>query len=355
LSPNGRYLYVGLATDTALQRFDLSVSPPASLRIPLPKTDWGGSNNAVDIAVLDGDGTSFMVTSGDEHSASVYDGTVMRPDQTGIYSVDVMMRTPTPGIFVGYCNSISDFRMSRLQVTPTGVKVLGSISTDQLFNTVFDSDGDLLVSSIGSVIDEDTFYPVCQLGSRGRPLADRSTGRAYLVSGAGIRAYDAKSGAGLGSFTLSPSLASAGDWAVKCVRWGDDGFAATGEDGNVYIARWSPGASGGSDANALAYFFGVDPVPGPEAAPPGPQCRLEQAGDQTRLVLSFPRRAWVTAGTYHYETSTDLIQWTVTQDFTESVRSGPTTPGGIRTEAVEVSFPASGGSQRFVRLVLDQP
>ena len=113
LSGNGRYLYVGLSDSPEVHRIDLTASPLTSVRLPLGLSQWGNANYAQDIEVLDGDGTSFLVTGSSDAAAMVFDGAVRRTNRTGIYSVTRIERTATPGVFVGYNNSTTGFEISR--------------------------------------------------------------------------------------------------------------------------------------------------------------------------------------------------------------------------------------------------
>src|SRR6185436_19074715 len=106
----------GLRDSPEVFRLDLNPGGSA-LRIPLGLSQWGSANYAEDIEPLPGDGTSFLMAGSDDHSAVVFDGTVRRQNRTGIYTVDRVEKTGTPGIYIGYNSYTSGFDLSRLSVT----------------------------------------------------------------------------------------------------------------------------------------------------------------------------------------------------------------------------------------------
>lgn len=236
LSANGRYLYVGLSGDSALQRFDLSSSPLTSLRIPL-HTSWGAPDYANDLEIMDGDGTSVMVAGTDSHAPAIYDGTVLRPVQPRTYYADVIERTATPGLFIGYGGSSSDFLLSFLQTGPDGVTVQSSLSTDLGFYTDIIVNGNRILTSKGQILNADTLTSIRHLNGSGLPLLDTAAGRAYLVSGGTMVAFNVNTGALMGAIPMNVGQ------GIKAIQWGSDGFAATGDNGFVSIARWTPGSA----------------------------------------------------------------------------------------------------------------
>ncbi|MFL6515837.1 MAG: hypothetical protein ACJ8M1_12530 [Chthoniobacterales bacterium] len=376
LSGNGRYLYVGLTDSPEVIRVDLTTSPYTSVRIPLGLSQWGDNNYAEDIEVLDGDGTSFIIAGADDHSAAVYDGSVRRTNRSGIYTVDRVERTATAGTFVGYDNYSSGFEVSRLPVTASGVTISQSNSSViSGYYADISGSADLLLSSTGKLVDSSSLTLKSSFGIAGRPCADAANGRAYLVNGNTLRAFDTSSAAALGSLAL-PVIAT-GDWAGSLIRWGLDGFAIAGGDGNVYIARWSsaipsdkdsnndfvsdqweatyfgtfnvsPGADPDRDgiANAWEYLFGTSPTQS-NGSPVQTTRKIDNG--QANIHLVFPRRAGLAPQTYGYETSTNLQQWNPASGVIETVVATQTL-NGIQFDTIDAAIPAPLPNVGFARL-----
>jgi len=374
LSPNGRYLYLGLSDSPEVHRIDLTASPYTSVRIPLG-TDYGSALYAQDIEVLDGDGTSFIMTSSNHYGAAVYDGSVRRANRTGIYTSDRIERTTTPNVFASYQNYSSSFEFSRLTVTASGVAV--SQSKSNLVSGYYidiKGAGNLALSSSGLLVDSSALSLKANLGLAGRPCLDLPNGRAYLVNGNALRAFETSNGNAAGSLTL-PTTAT-GDWAQGVVRWGLDGFAILGNDGKIYIARWSstipPGADSdgdlisdsweatyfgtlgfgpGSDpegdglTNAFEYLFATSPL-ARNGNPLRPVVTQEDGG--TVLHLVYPRRNPLIPNSYGYETSSDLNQWSSAPGVTETILSTQTI-GGVQVQTVDAAIPVSA-NHGFARL-----
>lgn len=386
LSGNGRYLYIGLTDATEVCRFDLTSPTYASIRIPLGLNQWSSASYAEDIEVLDGDGTSFLLTTYGDDGASVWDGTVRRSTRSGIYTVDRIERSPVPGVFLGYDNSDTGFASTKLTVTSSGVSVTQKIGS--LFASSFGADirstGSLVLSSTGQLVDSSTMLVKANLGLSGRPCTDATNGRAYIVSGAGVYAYDLSTGNPAGNFALP--VTSTGDWATDVTRWGADGLAVLGPD-KVYIARWSGTVPGMLDTNGngvadawevatfgslkqnlngdtdhdgvsdvMEYFFGTSPMQANanplsfSVAPASVPAANGQPGSASTTVrLTFPRRAGLLGPIYAYEVSNDLAAWNPTTNITETVLSTAVV-AGVRIETVQadIACPTAGAS--FVRL-----
>ena len=240
LSPNERYLYVGLNSAPQVERLDLNSSSYSSVRVPLI-TSFGNSEWAKDIEVLDGDGTSFLIVGASGHSVTVYDGTTARPNRTSTYTADRIEKTVFSDVFVGYDNYTSGFNVRTFVVSPSGVVVDQSVpGLISGFDVDIRSAGDLLLSSSGRLIDSESLTLRNDFGFSGRPCLDELNGRAYLVNGNALRGFDTVSNSSIGVFPLPVTWA--GDWAQTCVRWGADGFAILGNDGRLYLLRWSAAA-----------------------------------------------------------------------------------------------------------------
>ena len=375
LSANGRYLYAGLSDIAEISRLDLSTSPPTIVRIPLGLNGWGGAGLAADIEVLDGDGTSIIATTTGDDSAIVFDGTTRRANRTGIYTVSRVERTSSPETYVGY--ETSSFDLTRLAITSSGVSI--SQEVDRLlsgYSADIRGAGDTLLSTGGFIVNSNSLTLRANLGTTGRPCIDIAYKRAYLVSGTSMRAFDSDTGASTGSLSLPAT--STGDWATNCIRWGLDGFAIPGNDGKIYIVRWSetiPAAydldsDGISDSWAVAHF-GSKTVPTGDSdqdgipdrleylfgmAPTSPSrnplsLSLEKTGGNMVMHLSFPRRAGVTRPAYWFEISSDMQHWASAPSVTETILSTETVDG-VSVESVDAAIPVTNteGGSRFLRI-----
>ena len=387
LSANGRYLYIGLSDVAEIHRIDLESPGYPSLRVPLGLNGWGDAGYAVDIEVLDGAGTSILATTSGDESALVIDGTVRRTDRTGIYTVNHVERTATPGIFIGYNTGISSFPLSRLSVTGSGVASIQTVNNLISYASDISGSGNTVLSSGGSLVNSSSLTLVSELGVAGRPCLDDAYARAFLVTGSTLRAFDAGTGAAAGSLTLPTT--STGDWALRCVRWGVDGFAILGSD-KLYVARWSSMIPAGADLNlngiadrweavnfgaacvsaddsdgdgipnALEYLMGTSPTtldvnPVQISATMATGASVATAGGGQPLVhVVFPRRKDVSGGAYAYECSTDLRTWAPPVEVTEAVLSTRTVDG-IEIETVDATIPVSGSGGFFVRIVWLMP
>lgn len=247
ISPDGRYLYVGLYTPSELLRVDLSSEPHATTRIHLGTNPSGQAIYAQDIEVLDGDGTSFLMTGAYDHAAVVFDGSIPRPIRTAQYSVSRIERTASPSLYVGYNNytfPTATFATTKLSVTPSGVSIIQSNSS--LIVSYFAElrgSGNLVLSSSGRLVDTSAFTVRADLGISGMPCLDFENGRAYLLNGSTLYAFSTTTGSPAGTFTLPGNFSN---WGPTCVRWGTDSFAIAGNDGKLYLARWSSVIPGGN-------------------------------------------------------------------------------------------------------------
>ena len=369
LSKNGRYLYVGLKDVPDVHRIDLSTKPYASVRIPLGLNGWNEASYATDIEPLDGDGTSFMITTLGDESASVYDGTVRRAQRTGIYTIKQIERTATPNVFFG-------FPASTLNVTASGVSITKSVPSLMPNSSDVRGAGNLAVSEHGYLVDSSTLTLKANLGVLGGPCLDLGNGRAHFVTNEGVlRSFDLATGLPAGNFSLPLAV---GSWLHSVVRWGADGLAFLNNDGRLYFMRSSVVIPAGVDQNrdriadawaakyfgdlqvslsgdsdgdgvphALEYLFGTSPVASSSA--PSLQPTFDGSTAPPTVHLLFLRRAGVVLPTYTYEVSRDLASWGAAPDVAETVVSTTTGADGP-LEWVSAAIPAPGVAGGFVRL-----
>lgn len=401
LSGSGQYLYVGLSDSPEVARFDLTTSPVTSIRIPLGNSQWGSSNYAEDLEVLDGDGTSFLMAGSGDHAAAVFDSaTGRRTNRTGIYTIDRIERTATAGTFVGYNSYTSGFGLATLPVTASGVtasRTVGSLISGYYADIA--GSGDVLLSSTGLLVNSNTLSLSFNLGISGRPCVDSSNQRAYIVNGNGLRAFKTTDGTAAG--TLALPVTSTGDWAQSCVRWGTNGLAIMGNDGYIYITRWSQAntldtnMNGIPDAwematfghlgvapdddpdhdgipNALEYVFGTSPTDAsgtPMLLKVGGSASVASASGQgggstvkdasvasnptQTVTVEFPRRVGLPAGVYGFESSTDLRTWAPAQSLSETVVA-TNTSGSFAVDTVQAVIPLPL-KKGFVRMVWKTP
>ena len=378
LSANGRFLYVGLRGTAEVLRLNLDANPVEMLRIPLMPIYPGAANiQAYDLEVLDGDGTSVLVTESSERSATVYDGSIPRPGR--LYGVcRQIARTGTPGTYINYGDDSSNFSVSRLAVDASGVRWVGEFHNlfGGFFTKIRGGTGALLGSD-GTLVDDVTFALRARLGFTGEPCVDGAAGRVYLSDGVSLRAFESATGAAAGSLALPAVAAASGYYGSALARWGLDGFALLSSR-QIRIGRWSSLLPRGADTNrngiadewetehfgpfgvtsggdsdgdgvpdALEYLLASSPV---QAGSNPMRARVERDG-QGRAILHvvFPRRVGLPAGVYGYEGSDDLLDWFPVTGVIETV-TGSQNIDGVPTETVDAAMPATVGAHGFVRL-----
>lgn len=367
LSGNGRYLYVGLYDVPAVHRIDLATAGYPSLRIPLVNGHYG--DHANDIEVLEGAGTTFAITR--NRLLEVYDGTVRRPTGIAHDRGAHLQPTGTPGLFTTFAIIDARFYLRRLLITATGTEEQAYVSCKYDPDLRFDNisgHSDLTLTQSGHLFDASKESPfLAKLGSGGIPCLDEERGRAYFATSSSLVAFDTGSGSVLGSVTLPPGF-EASAYRGRCIRWGSDGLAITGDNKKVCFVRWSvvnpapqqstvepalraasaaatqvataialvgldavamisranAAESGRSDSDGdgisdgLEYLFGSSPSAW--GANPLHQENVVKHGVQV-IRLSFPRRAGVTMPAYGYEFSKDQTNWRPLLEIEETVTS----------------------------------
>ncbi|MDX1927594.1 MAG: hypothetical protein SFV81_13820 [Pirellulaceae bacterium] len=381
ISANGQYLYVGLNDVPEVQRINLATRTP-DLRIPLGSDSFLGSYYAEDMEVLSGDGTSLLVSlrnigySPRHEGVAVYDGAVKRPNQTsGHTGSNRIEATASANIFVGYNNETTDFGLRKMQIDAQGVTTTQTVKNlISGFGTEISGAGNTLLSSNGKLVNSSSLTLISALPVSGRPCVDAPYKRAYMVIGNALRSYDAVTGTA-GSYLVLPTTMT-GDWALKCVRWGVDGFAILGSD-KIFIARWSEAVPLGADingnsiadsweashfgalgvnasddhdwdniTNGLEYLLVTSPT---ESSSDPIKFNATSLDDKMVMRMTFPRRAGVTQPAYTYEYSTDLSIWTAVSNVTETVLSTETIEG-VEVEMVNATIPCENPLGGFIRL-----
>jgi hypothetical protein len=288
--------------------------------------------------------------------------------------VDRIERTGNPGIFIGYANSISSYPLTRLSVTASGVAIIQQVN--DLFSGAreISGAGNLLLSSTGFLVNSSNLTLRANFGSGGSPCLDLVNRRAYIVSDNVLRGYDTVTTLATESFTLP--VQAFNDESQTCVRWGLDGFAIVGQNGEVDLFRWSatiPAATdsdsdglpdaweathfatleadpaGDEDADLLRnfeeYIFGTSPL---QSSANPVQVSAITNGGQLGIRLVFPRRVGLLPRPYEFAISSDLTQWTPAAGVTETVLSTQTIDG-VSVEMVKVLIPGPDPTRGFVR------
>ncbi|MES2441001.1 MAG: hypothetical protein V4584_18195 [Verrucomicrobiota bacterium] len=360
ISGNGRFLYIGSQDSPEVIRIDLANPGLPHLRIPLNPSNAGQSAaTARQIEVLDGDGTGFLVFASDT-SVAVYDETTMRSRRMWI-GVENIAKDASPGTYFG----IGGGDHFRFEIKADGVVPI----SNQYFRIQggrFASGGGLLLTGNGQLIDSGTLLTRSSLGYSGTPCLDPANQHAYLAGYLELRAYDTVSAKSVGSLKLPTSVYG----TVKCLRWGNDGFAFIGGDQEIYIVRWSLLAQAGATASpvgiaasgshshvdsdhdgltdALEYFLGTPPT----SYSPNPFKLTNVSGNGGRTAhISFPRRAGLRIPDYQYQISHDLIHWRPTPPSSENIVSRETI-NGVEVENIEaeIRVPESEPGSFYIRL-----
>ena len=131
---------------------------------------------------------------------------------------------------------------------------------------------------------------------RGTPCLDEVNRRAYIANGSQLYSFDTGTFLPAGTFALP--VAFTDDWRQTCVRWGLDGFALLGPDGNAYVGRWSAipantdsNGDGLVDAWELIHFGKLQVDPGADGDGDG-MCNVPKTYSR---ALEMPRRCCVSS------------------------------------------------------------
>ena len=379
IAPNGRYLYVGLTSSAEIHRVDLASPTYEAIRVPLTQPYTMGGAVAQDIEVLEGDGTSFAVTTRD-HSAAVYDGVIRRPNRTAAYTVSEIERGAAPDQFVGYNNEAVwpaiTGDLTKLAVTAAGISIVQADSNLlRSYHAEIRASGKYLLSSTGQIFNTELMTQTATLANAGTPCIDGPNERAYVLRNYELLAFDLLTGRAAGALRFGVDFS---DWGATCVRWGADGFAIRGLDGAVWIARWSsavpshidqdrdllsdewelkhfdsllvkPGddADGDGIGNAWEYVYGSSPSQASSSV--GVHFSVTPAKDGKTMRLQYPRRSGFGVLPYAYEISSDLQTWTETAAVVETVISTEVRDGAP-VEIIDAAVTAPAGGVGFLRL-----
>jgi hypothetical protein len=358
LSANGRYLYAGVRSASGMARLDLAANPITITNIFLG-SDFGDPK---DVEALAGDGASFIAVSSFRYEAFVFDGDVRRPISSGSSSVLQIEKTAESDAFVGFLSWSPS--LSRMIVSSEGITVTQQTSQVLTGSSEIRGAGDLILSSAGKLVDANTLTLRGSFNWYGPPCLDELNQRGYIVTGDRLYSLNTTTLFSESSFELPETLAT--DTAQSCIRWGTDGFAVNTSSGSVYLGRWSAipanpdsNSDGMADGWELFYFqtLEVDPLAdldqdgicncieflyGTSPAQPSTsplQISIVNSEGQSKLRLLFPRRLGLSPLPYYYESSTDLVDWTVPANLTETTVATDEIEG-VPVEWVQVLLPA---------------
>lgn len=379
LSSNGRYLYAGLDGIPAIERVDMSLGLP-DLRIPLGVDPFGNPMYAEDIEVIAGDGTSFITSLMQQFNhlgVAVFDGATRRPQQIQSFQGSNLIEpTSNPNLFVGLGTRSFNDNAQTLQVDETGVRetrVVENLAAGS--SSGFASDGDLMLTGGGNLFDGPSLSLLVHLTTGGQPLVDAANGRAYMLSGNTIYAYDTTEFTEIARFELGTETPEF--IARRFIRWGMDGFAILDQRQSLILVRWSevipPDRDQDRDGLAdrwEAQYFGTLGA-NPEADPDGdglsnrreydlgtsptqanPEVAPRILGLQTaptEMLLRYERTRLVGHQRFDIQQSPDLASWTSINDGAETVESAETRDGTAR-ESVRWVHPPSTNAPAFFRV-----
>ncbi len=370
LSANGRYLYAGIQNAGEVCRIDLEANPVEILRINLPINPYGWTYDAGAIEVLDGDGTSILLTSSAGESVTVIDGITPRPVQVienagmGIDEVRELRRTSDPQLFIGYAQN----KLCQLSLASDGVRVTRRREQPYGVRPGTLGDGELwlwgkvlmFVEGLGEKFD------LIPWGIYQASVYDAANHKVFVVGEKTIQGFDALTCSSFGSFKLADY-----DWEIGAdsfARWGSDGFSIVNYDGMI-VGRWSLAAPVVSPKLAK-YMSGILPVDftidadsdgipdvfenlygtSPTQFNANPlKLSTVTTNEQTVIHVTFPRRAGIVMPAYGYEISSDLAIWSPVGSVSESVLSTQVVDGVV-IDNVDAAITAPQLKSGFVRL-----
>jgi hypothetical protein len=332
ISRNGRYLYAILQDAPAVQRIALDLRLP-DLRIPMGVITNNIPYYAQDIEVLDGDGTSFIISrragpNGKYQGLAVFDGAVQRPETAPSTLVaNSIEATAATNVFIGWDWETSEHWLRRFIVDANGVHADEAVAATAagLLGDIHANHSDIVVADGGSVLDARTLALKGRTQpdyANGYPIVDIANDRIFRISGSDLYSFDPD--------TLEESdrlnLRGSSFGPKAAVRWGDDGFAMITDSGFIQIVRWSRALPNTS----------------------GPKLRGVVANATGELEFRMTYRPGA-AGAIRVWTSEDLQTWTeqIAGWREEALNDG--WDGGVYRES-RIIIENNGASSRFVKI-----
>lgn len=251
-SDNGKFLYVGLDGEPAVQRVDLTTQI-AGLKFSLGSDPFFGPFYVDDMEVLPGNPQSLAVSrkkkgfSPRHEGVAIYDDGVQRPTATPSHTgSNVIEFSAAANTLYGYTTESVPAGFRRMTVTQSGVSILDV--TNDLINDLGDIEfeGGLIYSTGGTVINPQTLTAVGSFpGLPGIPFSvsvrpDSSIGRVFFLiqtalnridQTATIRSFDLNTRQFLGSEDIPGVTGDPG----SLIRWGSKGLAFRTTSGQVFL------------------------------------------------------------------------------------------------------------------------
>ena len=239
ISPDGRYLYMGLDGDQALRRFDITANTPG-FSTALPAGDYPPVR-VYSAKTVPGDSSSVVVSvlrsaSPSESAVVLYKDGVLQSILPSEFAynyieIDDFAFTNDPNVFY----AVPDYpaMLSTFSVTPSAI-TRTSTSSVQMTRYSLVSDGKYLYDSAGRVVDPSTMSLVGTYPLNSTPtystVPDSNTGRTYFLEFQSLVAFDQATKQQIGTLQFPQTFSNVG----SLVRWGTDGFAFRMYDRNAY-------------------------------------------------------------------------------------------------------------------------
>jgi len=227
ISSDGQYIYIGLQGAGKVCRFNVS-SKTVDQDFSLGTGSYG-TTYAEDIAVQPGNPNVIAVSryrkgvSPRHDGVAIYDHGIKRPQQTPDHTgANRIEFSDSPEVIYGYNNETTEFGVRTLIVNEYGVSTAntkGSLISG--FGVDIEYDDGYLYSTNGRIVDTQTMQLAGQFGASGKIEPDSTVRRTFFVNGSTIYAYNQKSFAKEGQYTVSGASGS----PRNLIRWGRNGLA----------------------------------------------------------------------------------------------------------------------------------
>lgn len=269
LSNNDQYLYVGLNDHQAVERIDLADFTVEG-RIALSGYTTSYQFTAHQILPLASRPQDFVVSqnrglsTGDGGIYAYFNGS--RQSNGERWEAWSMVPASAPGVFYAYEFTDTGDNFIKARITSDGFEIVERKSgLARGYQTRIAGANDIIFASDGSVIDGGAMRTIGNVdfpwftSTYGIPQSvvatDLNNARAYFAYGNEIAIYDAQ------ALVLLEHFSIPGDATIKqLLRWGDDGFAALTDQGEIVLFNSGRVVPHGDVVN-LKVELNVTPVP----------------------------------------------------------------------------------------------